>query len=857
MERFGAMKNGLRIAKRLRNMVGTRRLELLTSTVSIIPLQQLTWRRETAKYPQRRVRQTNHGWDLWGRIDWKSRCFSVHWNLHPDCKLPGICPFCARATWCESSSAYKKTSVQILRWLCGLTVLAILAMATCAKANAGTIAGNIQTATGAGVTNGTLGFTLSQNAVLSGTATLVTQTTSCYTSQGGAVVGLPDPLVLPSTSTNTASGTLPSGTYYVQLWYVNGSSHSLAGPEQVVVLGALGTVNVNPPNLQPASASGYAVAIGSTSGGETLQGTVTGWTQYQQSTALVTGAAIPSSNNSTCQLAFSDTLVPTGTFYTVSLINQNGSPVAGFPQTWCTYGGLSGTINVSNGAPTGNCSTAGVFYPTPLFANGFLTQSVGGNLNVGGNFGVTGNIVGSGNLNVAGATTTRSLNAIKFADQFPGGSVTAKIDAAIASCPAYTGAAGDSCTIILVPGMGCGEFTGSLSPSHDNIFLTDYRNCLQSTGLRYNLSAAVTGNVRSKLYIQDNFDASASGLSPSKSSATLYVADYIDNPQATNQTFAAINGSIGINSQGGNFTGTLVGGEFTAGANSTNGTPRTVSDMRGLLGNGGIGGNTSATQFVSVYGQNPINTGSGTITNIFNLYLEDPGATAAGLNLSLFSKGKAEFDRNVAIGTIPAASAALLINNLTNQPTTGASQDGIQVALRTGSDATTEGTGMLVRADTAASAYTQALNDAIHIQNPVKGAGSAITEADGLLIDDITSGSTNFALKTLGAAKSSFNGGVVLGTSVAPDGSGFKHKRVAGCATAASLAATCTTTVTWTTAFADASYSATCNGDLITSGVPLNGGLTAKLAASVTFQTVSGTAAAAQYTTVDCIAVHD
>jgi hypothetical protein len=35
MERFGATKNSPRIAKRLRNMVGTRRLELLTSTVSI------------------------------------------------------------------------------------------------------------------------------------------------------------------------------------------------------------------------------------------------------------------------------------------------------------------------------------------------------------------------------------------------------------------------------------------------------------------------------------------------------------------------------------------------------------------------------------------------------------------------------------------------------------------------------------------------------------------------------------------------------------------------------------------------------------------------------------------------------
>jgi hypothetical protein len=35
MERFGATKNGLRIAKPLKEMVGTRRLELLTSTVSM------------------------------------------------------------------------------------------------------------------------------------------------------------------------------------------------------------------------------------------------------------------------------------------------------------------------------------------------------------------------------------------------------------------------------------------------------------------------------------------------------------------------------------------------------------------------------------------------------------------------------------------------------------------------------------------------------------------------------------------------------------------------------------------------------------------------------------------------------
>lgn len=82
-------------------------------------------------------------------------------------------------------------------------------------------------------------------------------------------------------------------------------------------------------------------------------------------------------------------------------------------------------------------------------------------------------------------------------------------------------------------------------------------------------------------------------------------------------------------------------------------------------------------------------------------------------------------------------------------------------------------------------------------------------------------------------------------------------KRVSGCATTASAGAVCTTTVTWTTAFGDANYTAVCNGDLITSGVPLNGGFTAKDAASVTFQTVAATAAAAQYTAVDCIAIHD
>lgn len=81
--------------------------------------------------------------------------------------------------------------------------------------------------------------------------------------------------------------------------------------------------------------------------------------------------------------------------------------------------------------------------------------------------------------------------------------------------------------------------------------------------------------------------------------------------------------------------------------------------------------------------------------------------------------------------------------------------------------------------------------------------------------------------------------------------------RVAGCATAASLAAVCTTTVAWASGFADTSYTVTCVGAAITSGVPINGGLTSKTNTQVVFQTVSATAAAAQYTNIECVATHD
>jgi hypothetical protein len=216
-------------------------------------------------------------------------------------------------------------------WRVGLaTALVVLSMVV--SAVAGTISGQIQTPTGGVLKNGTLGFKLSQPAVLSGTAIISTTQSFCYTSNLGAIVGLPDPLALPVVSTNTLSGTLVAGTYYTVITYYGAGGETVASPETSTVLSATGTLIISGPVLQPGSATGYKVYIGATPGSETLQGTVTGFGQYQQTSALAAGAALPASNTTVCSVAFSDTLIPTGTYYTVSLVNKNGSMIAGFPR---------------------------------------------------------------------------------------------------------------------------------------------------------------------------------------------------------------------------------------------------------------------------------------------------------------------------------------------------------------------------------------------------------------------------------------------------------------------------------------------------------------------------------------------
>ena len=179
----------------------------------------------------------------------------------------------------------------------------------------GTITGQIQTATGGAIKQGTLTFSLSQPSIVSNTATVATQQVACYTSTAGNIAGLPDPVALPLVTADTSSGTLAAGTYYVTIYYLNGSGVSASSPEISFVLSAQGTINVNPPTFQPASAAGFGVSISTTSGAEIIQGTTTGFVQFQQTQPLLAGGAQPTTNTSSCNIYFSDQLIPTGTYW--------------------------------------------------------------------------------------------------------------------------------------------------------------------------------------------------------------------------------------------------------------------------------------------------------------------------------------------------------------------------------------------------------------------------------------------------------------------------------------------------------------------------------------------------------------
>jgi hypothetical protein len=212
---------------------------------------------------------------------------------------------------------------------------------------------------------------------------IVPVTSECATSVDGTVVGTLNPLNPPQVSA-VFSGTLPSGTYYIEIaWYDAASHVTLPSPEVQQQLVSTGELQISPPaSGQPATAVGMQVFIGATSGGETLQGTTTGSATFTQSTPLSAGTALPTTNNTVCSVVANDAGWPTGTGYSVSLTTPAGATLPGYPLQ-AQFLGPGNTINLSQGFPLYNGT---VTYPVPVLSRpyGHGPQGIAGPLDLTG-----------------------------------------------------------------------------------------------------------------------------------------------------------------------------------------------------------------------------------------------------------------------------------------------------------------------------------------------------------------------------------------------------------------------------------------------------------------------------------------
>ncbi len=247
-----------------------------------------------------------------------------------------------------------------------IRLIGLLGLAGClASAQSVTLVGTLQASNGLPAPYYQIAFTPTQWFYVAGTGVTINQTTFCGTSVDGTVHQFPNPLQA-SVVTPAFTGTLPANTYYVEYaFYTAGGTTTLVSPETVAILSSTGELQIPPPvSGIPAGAAGMKVYVGVTSGGETLQGSTTGSAVYLQNIPLVTGAAVPSSNNTVCTQVANDAGWPTGTGYVVSLADPSGNTLPGYPMSWQLLGPNT-TINLSNGLPYYH---GVVTYPSPILA---------------------------------------------------------------------------------------------------------------------------------------------------------------------------------------------------------------------------------------------------------------------------------------------------------------------------------------------------------------------------------------------------------------------------------------------------------------------------------------------------------
>ena len=286
-----------------------------------------------------------------------------------------------------------------------LTILAPLAHCqACVTNSQVTLTGSLRAANGLPSSNSIISLAPSQVGFIAGCGVNLPTQTTCATSTDGSVVQTPNPLT-PSINTAGGAGSLPAGVYYtVYEFYDALGNATLPSPETVITLSISEALVVNPPvSGVPATAAGMKVFIGTTSGGETLQGSTVGSASFVQSTTLASGASPGSSNTTVCVVTANDSVWPTGTGYIVNMTDSAGNGIPGFPMQW-QLNGAGSTINLANGLPYYH---GVVTYPAPILASpqNHGAQSISGPLNFGGY-----NVLNVGKLGVGTSTPGFSID---------------------------------------------------------------------------------------------------------------------------------------------------------------------------------------------------------------------------------------------------------------------------------------------------------------------------------------------------------------------------------------------------------------------------------------------------------------
>ena len=293
-----------------------------------------------------------------------------------------------------------------------------------------TLTGTLRGANGIPSSNYVMTMAPSQQGYIAGCGVNLPTNLTCATSTDGSVVSIPNPLT-PSVNTTSGGGSLPNGVYYtVYEWYDAAGHVTLASPETRTTLSVTESLVVNPPaSGLPSTAVGMDVFIGTSSGGETLQGQTTGTASFVQSTPLTTGAPPSTTNTTTCKVTANDSIWPVGTGYNVNLVDSQGNPVPQYPMQWQLLGAGS-TYNLSNGLPYYH---GVVFYPVPILSQppNHGQQSISGPLNMTGY-----NLVNIGYLGVGTATPGWPLDVEGGLANFGSGFILGGVAPATGQCPA-------------------------------------------------------------------------------------------------------------------------------------------------------------------------------------------------------------------------------------------------------------------------------------------------------------------------------------------------------------------------------------------------------------------------------------